>query len=591
MILNFAIREKLQAIGLSSAAREELALLILGWAKISTTEKISPHLRLTSQLLEEPKAIEAAFVELGNSSDSSLQVFAQAALLVKDKAHLLIPALRAALNIKEQGFLPVPWHLLLIPLMEDSIEGAFSLDAGLELLLFQLLSLEADESVYLPWDSLGQLAAEVAEANGNAYVETPLRTMIPGSIGLTCPRQFDIHFSDPIRNPSAVQEGRPIQFDRAVSFPPIGMRYEKQITDTDWHGRFPEKTSNGTILNIRHMLWQTTKRAVIAVPNNVLFSTGAEQEFRQDLLKRGMVQAVIAMHSGMLRETSIPFSILVLSPQGGHKNVRFVLGDADRFIKAESKARFSLKDARQLAEVVFGGDDTDEARTIPVDQIAGDAQLQPNRYVLPAHTLKLLSRISNAQTVALRDLVQTVRPMSTKPGKSARIEVREIGASDLPAYGYIREAGRTVEIDSYVSGTNDEQYLRTNDIVLIVKGSVGKLGIIHETAPGPGPGGWIAGQSSIVLRVKDEAKVNAKALALQLRSEMGQGLLKNIVSGATIPLIQLRELMEMPILLPSMEEQRRAANVLDEEDEIQQQIDDLRQRQSRVAQDMWTLEN
>jgi hypothetical protein len=41
---------------------------------------------------------------------------------------------------------------------------------------------------------------------------------------------------------------------------------------------------------------------------------------------------------------------------------------------------------------------------------------------------------------------------------------------------------------------------------------------------------------------------NAKALILQL-SEMGQSPLKNPVSGATIPLFQLLELMATPIAL------------------------------------------
>lgn len=180
--------------------------------------------------------------------------------------------------------------------------------------------------------------------------------------------------------------------------------------------------------------------------------------------------------------------------------------------------------------------------------------------------------------------------MNTKPGKGSTIEVHEISAADLPAYGFINEPGRTVQMDSLVSAMNEDQFLRADDIVLIVKGSVGKVGVISGDAPGRGPGGWIAGQSAIVLRLKDASKIDAKALALQLRSEIGQNLLKNIVSDATIPLIQLRELTAMPVMLPSVEEQRHAAQVLEEEARLQRKIDDLREEQSKLAAGLWSLD-
>jgi type I restriction enzyme M protein len=73
------------------------------------------------------------------------------------------------------------------------------------------------------------------------------------------------------------------------------------------------------------------------------------------------------------------------------------------------------------------------------------------------------------------------------------------------------------------------------------------------------------------------------ALPLQLRSPLGQWLLDSIVSGATITMIQLRELVRLPVLLPSAETAAQAAEALEEEARIQQEIDRLRGQQAKVA--------
>ena len=586
------IQEKLWTTDLSPLASAEMSLLILGWAKLSAEEKIPSHLRITSRLIENPKLVEAAVVELGQLDTGRFRVFSEAQQLIAGKVALLLPALQMALELIDTGLAGDsigPRYGVLLADLATWMETSNWLDIQIAELMFELAAIGPSHSVYLPWDSLGQFAARTVTADASAFVETPFRSLIPEAVALSCAKPFDVKFSDPIRSPSFVEKGKPIKFKRAVCFPPFNYRYDTAVAQTDWFSRFPEVTGVGAVLIVRHLLWQTIERIVVAVPNNVLFSTGVEQDLREDLLRRGVIEAVIAMRSGLLAETNIPFSILVLDPRGGHRQIRFVRGDADRFVESESKARFSLKNHRELVEVIRSDKDTPDARTISVDEIGSGAQLQPNRYVLPEGTRRLLEVVSAAQTVTLGELVQTIRPMNTKLGKGEPIEVCEIGAADLPPFGYIRQPGRTLQMDSYVSAMSEDQFLQENDVVLIVKGSVGKVGIVPDDAPGPGKGGWVAGQSCIILRVKDQAKVDAKTLAVQLRSEMGQSLLKNIVSGATIPLIQLRELLAMPILLPSIEEQRRASQTLEEEDRVQQQINKLRRRQSRLASGLWSI--
>ena len=135
----------------------------------------------------------------------------------------------------------------------------------------------------------------------------------------------------------------------------------------------------------------------------------------------------------------------------------------------------------------------------------------------------------------------------------------------------------------------DAQVLCPNDIVLIVKGSVGKVGIVSGDDEPEEACAWIAGQSAIVLRVREGSRIDPRALFMQLRSPLGQQLLKGIVSGATIPLIQLKELRKLPVILPDAVTQQRAIDALEAEAVLARQIHQLREEQAFQASSLWQL--
>src|SRR5690606_595739 len=130
---------------------------------------------------------------------------------------------------------------------------------------------------------------------------------------------------------------------------------------------------------------------------------------------------------------------------------------------------------------------------------------------------------------------------------------------------YIKHPTKTVRIDRATVASGRTQFLHARDIVLVIKGSVGKTGIVPRDVPPAGPEGWSAGQSCIILRSKRSDIITPEALAIQLRSPVGQESLRRISSGATIPLIRSKELVRMPILVPDEATARKAAAALEEE--------------------------
>jgi len=226
--------------------------------------------------------------------------------------------------------------------------------------------------------------------------------------------------------------------------------------------------------------------------------------------------------------------------------------------------------------------------TCPRSLISANSRKVSPARGFPDTTKRLFQLGSTLESVEYRGVVSTIRPMPTTSGREPSVEAKEIGAADLPPFGYISAPGRTVWIDPKVLIDKAHQFLRPFDIVLIIKCSVGKVGIVPPDVPPPGPGAWVAGQSAIVLRTKKNA-IDPRALAVQLRSPVGQEVLKTVVSGATIPLIQLKLLMNLPVFVPTVEQAQQAGDVLEREAQLQREIDSLRRAQAEVAKDLWTL--
>jgi type I restriction enzyme M protein len=453
------------------------------------------------------------------------------------------------------------------------------------------------ELVYLPWDDTGQLGAALAAQGALVMTETPAPTVIALLISMLHSRQWQIEQVNPITERGTSERPDPL-YDTAAAILPLGQRIDPQWLDRAVPGRFPERTSSAAVLGIRQLLAVTRTRIVVAVQNSLLFSSGAENSLREDLLKRGLLRAVVALPGGLLSGTSLALSVLVIDLRGGIDQVRFVNADTQRFKTAVSRTRTTLTNPRALASLCFSKTDEPDAVSVSVqDLLKNGAQLQVNRYVLPEAIARAQAILASAKTVRLEEVVEFLRapPITgeadTTSGEvsseDVSLPVFEVGASDLPEFGYVTKPGRRVAINPKARA--DAQVLCPNDIVLIVKGSVGKVGIATGDAEPEEACVWIAGQSAIVLRVRDPSRIDPRALFIQLRSPLGQQLLKGIVSGATIPLIQLKELRMLPVIVQDAATQRQAIDALETEAALERQIAQLRDEQALQASRLWQL--
>ncbi len=166
--------------------------------------------------------------------------------------------------------------------------------------------------------------------------------------------------------------------------------------------------------------------------------------------------------------------------------------------------------------------------------------------------------------------------------------MREVLASDIPEFGVTLSASKEAlfDLDSPRAST---YFLQPNDLLIAVKGSIGKVGIVSNP-PTAGEGGWVAGQSFAVLRLKQASAYSPQALLVYLRSEMGQALLNRLAVGASQPTIQLSALKDLAIPNLSESEMAKVSVIVERERQIQQEIELLREKQAALGARHWTLQ-
>lgn len=463
--------------------------------------------------------------------------------------------------------------------------GMFTLPHELVQLLIGLADIRPGDEVYTPFDDALQLSLAAAQAGARVFTEMPRYSPLPYLINLLTEQQIQVNAGrDPITHPSFLEGPRLRTFAKTVSFPPMGGRLPLETSDCDLYGRFRERTTSSSVLAVRHVLAQTKLRTVILAPNSLLFGAGAERSLRQDLVHGGL-EAVIGLPPATLFGTSIPLAVLVMNLEQAapHAEVLFVDGSAERFHKRDGKGRTTLTGWHELLQAINQRLTSEHATAVASQVIKeNDYQLMVSRYA----SSPIDEALRKGEVVPLEELVEFIRPLPVGAAGSAEdlpVEALEVGVADLPEYGYIRNPQKRVRL---VALKNE---LRPLDILITVKGSVGKVGIVPPDLDET----WVAGQSCLILRLRDGRRAHRHStphsLLLYLRSAVGQASLERFTSGTGVAVIQLRELRKLPVMIPTLQEQAATEQAFGQLVTLQQQIEDLSAQQQQLAMRFWPL--
>ena len=284
--------------------------------------------------------------------------------------------------------------------------------------------------------------------------------------------------------------------------------------------------------SVHELVNRASKKAIFVVPPGLLFTKGQEQRLREHLVHHGgecnELEAVITLPSGVLLHTNLASAILVMNPRLGTEKIRMVdLGVAKRNVASADEI---VRKGKNLAL----GLEADEERALVVTRqnvIDNDCIFTPSRYLRQPID-------AGPNAIALELVFDVVRPPVLE--KDGGAEVFELGIPDLGNWNQI--ARLPAKINTIRAKGSDGHALKQGDIVVSVKGTIGKCGIVGHFEDAK----LVVSQSCVALRVKGEGagqKVAPEYLLMYLRSEAGRAQLESFQVGAGMQHVSVATLL------------------------------------------------
>jgi hypothetical protein len=352
-------------------------------------------------------------------------------------------------------------------------------------------------------------------------------------------------------------------------------------------------TSSMELLAVRASTSSARRRAIVCVPQGFLFKTAApEKKAREHLIEGGYLEAVIQFPSGLLKGTSISFALLVITPLGCSESVTICQVDREKDISGQGKLRSQdrrFTGADRILEALRKPHHPDFV-VVKVDTLKNENyQLLFDKYA-NADVELLLGGEHNVST--LGELVTIVKPQhlaDVDPESDGAQIFREIGTGDLAGVGYVNLGPlRYRSVDQAQFDMRPQQILKPDDILLTVKGRVGRVGLISENLVRNIEDSMMPSLSIVILRLKSTAPImDPKALGMYLRSPAVQSQLFSLAYGETVSNMSLTELRSLPVRVPDEDAQRALIEAFDRQIEVLRDIYDLNEKNQGIAEELW----
>jgi hypothetical protein len=334
------------------------------------------------------------------------------------------------------------------------------------------------------------------------------------------------------------------EFVQILLFPPLGMRISR---DGNFRGRSDAAMSSDAYA----ALWGSrlrSKRCLVIVGNGFLSRTkDREVAIKRELIDNALAE-VVSLPRGAYPYSNVATSVLIFDKtranQAALSKIRFI--DA-----ADETGKAHLWIADWLIT-----NRPDAYADIPTGTIRdSEFNMSVERYVLDADARESRNILENRDTVRLTDIAEMYRAQALPKvsDEEPMSPVRETMLADI-VDGSLRLPQRLGQVPVTAMRKVETAMLHPGDVLLSVKGTIGKVGFVGEDVIADSEGiPLIPAQSIVVLRLRKKGPIgDPVVLARYLETRVFQSLLQSIAGGTTIPNVAMGELkdLQVPVLSP-----------------------------------------
>ena len=405
---------------------------------------------------------------------------------------------------------------------------------------------------------------------------------------------------DTLLNPGFTEGDSLQQFDYIMMNFPFGVswqHYDEKKILYDKYSRFeygkPPKSSSEWLF-VSHLIKSLKPhgKGIAIVTGGALFNA-VTSTIRKNVVKEDVIEAIIALPSGLYNTTAIPVNMVVF-------NKNKPVGNKIQFINAEEIFTTVPKTTSRVTKTI-GKHDIEKIVSIyrdkfEVEEVSKlvnveelDNMLLPRKYVAKNEvetdnlgTAKIYPREFN-KLPNLRQLgeiasfyrgINTVSCTSKENGEYQIINLSDVQDGKLNLDTVSRY---DIETDAKV----DNYTVTPGDIIVSNKGSAIKISIIPEHE-----GQILISQNFIGIRLNQ--KQSAEFIKEYLLSPLGQYLISSKQLGSTITMLNVKDLQEIHVIsLPKEEQEKISSEYEEKKKAIELQISKLEKEAIELQLDLY----
>lgn len=464
-------------------------------------------------------------------------IFEKAGKLFVD--NLSIAVLNASEKLNEEQFLKF-FDSRLESFLGSHLSGDALQPKELTQLLNSFLPEKENLNYYNPFGGLASLALDLPrnvsyygeEINRFVWLLGKMRMLI-----FDCPPYFQFENVNSIKG---WHHTRTALYDYISYNPPFNLKLDESFPHFLNDEKFGDHRNANTLI-VSQTLKKLKEGGIMSfvMPNGFLTSIKPKDKaFRKYLTENNYIKYVISLPVKILRFTSIPVNVIVLSKNTSENKIRFVNGS-----ELYKSGKLNIIEIKRLITEIDRKDDSELSKAVKPEAIAGnDYNLSVNRYVFDE---PILARIDGDRLEKLSDLISLLpkEPFTQKEAKS--INIGELSDDRLqPRIDLKKLPVKEVKSPSSVIGRSA--------LLIAMLGNK-----IKPTLFQPDNEETVYARGNILAFAIDTDKVLPEYLVMELHKGYVQKQLNRIRTGSGIPRIRKEDLLNVEVIVPSLIEQER----------------------------------